>query len=53
MYLCGPRHFQLPDEPHHTVKDSLDNYVELKPVIQSFTVTNLGNNTVVPGTLAS
>jgi hypothetical protein len=42
--------FNLPVDRITPVKDSLDNYVELKPVIQSFTVTNLGNNTVVPGT---
>lgn len=42
--------FNLPMDRITPVKDSLGNYVELKPVIQSFTVTNLGNNTVVPGT---
>lgn len=42
--------FNIPMDRITPLKDSLDNYVELKPVIQSFTVTNLGNNTVVPGT---
>ncbi len=42
--------FNIPVDRITPVKDSLDNYVELKPVIQSFTVTNLGNNTIVPGT---
>lgn len=42
--------FNLPVDRVTPARDSLDNFVELKPVIDSFTVTNLGNNTQVPGT---
>ncbi len=42
--------FNLPVDRITPARDSLDNFVELKPVIESFTVTNLGNNTQVPGT---
>lgn len=42
--------FNLPVDRVTPARDSLDNFVELKPVIESFTVTNLGNNTEVPGT---
>jgi hypothetical protein len=43
--------FNLPVEQITPLRDSLNDFVEIKPVIQSFTVTNLGNNTIVPGTI--
>jgi hypothetical protein len=43
--------FNLPVEQITPLRDSLNDFIEIKPVIQSFTVTNLGNNSVIPGTI--